>query len=85
MFHIELYEWISRLTERHNGFKGDEPKHWTLELIQQLKNNNNIISRDVDFRVDNILEGFITKFIVDTTISYNEANENFSRDHEVST
>lgn len=23
-FHVELYEWISRLNERRNNFKGDE-------------------------------------------------------------
>jgi len=32
-FHVELYEWISRLTKRKNCFKRGEPKEWTPKLI----------------------------------------------------
>jgi len=72
-FHIELYEWISRLTERKYCFKGDKPKEWTPELIQRLKNIDNRISIALDFWIDNILGGFITEFAVDSNVSYNEA------------
>ena len=42
-------------------------------MIQQLKSINNPISRDTDFWVDIILEGYITEFVVDTITSYSEA------------
>lgn len=71
-FHVELYEWISRLTKGKNYFKG-EPKEWTPKLIQQLKNTDNRISRVVHFWIDSILGGFIAGFMVESTVSYNEA------------
>lgn len=72
LFLVELYEWISRLTERKNCFKGEEPMVWTLELIQRLKSIDNRISRVVDLWIDNILRGFITNFSVDSTLSFIE-------------
>lgn len=76
-FPSELYEWISRLVERKNCFKGDEPTVWTPELIQQLKNTTNRISRVVDFWIDSILGGFITEFTVESIVSYNKAKQIF--------
>lgn len=72
-FHVELYEWISRLNERNNYFKGDEPKECIAELIQRLKKIDNRISRIVDLWIDRILGGFITKFTVDSIVPYSEA------------
>jgi len=68
---VDLYEWISRLTERKDHFK-DEPKEWTPESIHRLKSIDNKISRDFDFWINNILRGFISEFAVDSTVSYNE-------------
>ena len=48
-FYVELYEWISMLTERNDCFKGDEPKESNPKLIQRLKDINNRISRALDF------------------------------------
>ena len=42
-----------------------------------MKNNINPISRAVDLWVDSILEGYITKFVVNTIMSYGEAKRNF--------
>ncbi len=50
---------------------------WNLELIQRLKSTDSRISRVVDLWIGNILEGFITKFTVDSTMSYNEAERIF--------
>ena len=38
------------------------------------------MSRDVDFWVDSILEGYVTEFVVDTITSYSEVDQKFSRD-----
>ena len=40
-------------------------------------NQCNSISRAVDFWVDSILQGYITKFVVDTITSYREAERFF--------
>ena len=42
-----------------------------------MKNISNPISRAVYFWVDNILEGYITEFAVDTITSYSEAERKF--------
>ena len=50
---------------------------WTLELVQRLKRTHKRISRVVDFYINNILGRFVTKFVVDSTISYDEAEQIF--------
>ena len=47
--HIELHQWLSRLTERKTNFKEDQSPAWTLERIKLLKSVNNVVSRAVDF------------------------------------
>ena len=46
-------------------------------MIEQLKRVRNPMSRDVDFWIDNILEGYITEFFVDTITSHSEVERNF--------
>ena len=46
--HIELHQWISRLTERKTNFKEDQFPDWTSVRINILKGVNNAISRVVD-------------------------------------
>jgi len=67
------------LTERKDYFKGDEPKEWNPELIQQHKSINNRILRVVDFWIDSILGGFIIEFVVYSNVSYSEVEQNFSK------
>ena len=45
---------------------------WTPELIQELHKTHNRASWVVEVWLDSILEGYITKFAVDTTKSYSE-------------
>jgi hypothetical protein len=45
--------------------------------IMQLQKVNNKFTRAIDFWLDNIVAGFITKFAVDTTKSYNAAEKEF--------
>ena len=54
-------------------------------MIQQLKITSNTMSRDVNFWVESIMEGYITKFVVDIIVSYSEVKRNFSRDLEEET
>ena len=47
--HIELHQWLSRLTERKTNFKEDQSPEWNPERIKPLKITNNMVSRAVDF------------------------------------
>ena len=47
--HIELHQWLSRLTETKTNFKEDQSPSWTPERIKLLKSVNNAVSRVVDF------------------------------------
>ena len=47
--HIELHQWLSKLTERKTNFKEDQFPDWTPTRINILKRVNNTISRAVDF------------------------------------
>ena len=42
-FPYEFHEWVSRLTERKDLFKNDEPTTWNPKLIERLKTSNNKI------------------------------------------
>jgi hypothetical protein len=52
---------------------------WTAENITWLERVNNKFMRTVDFWLDNIIAGFITEFVVDTTKSYTAAEKDFLR------
>ena len=69
-FLIALYEWLAQLTFQKKIFQGGKPDQWTPELIQQLRRVNNKASRVVDVWIDNILEGYIVKFAIDTVKYY---------------
>ena len=72
-FLIVFYEWLVQLTFQKNNFQGDEAEQWTPKLIQQLRKVNNKASRVVDVCIDNILEGYITEFVVDIVKYYSDA------------
>ena len=72
----ELYDWLSKLTDK-NIFKKKRNIVWTPELIQTVKNLDNPITRTVEFWLASVLEGFVTKFVVDQTKSFSEAERYF--------
>ena len=76
-FPSKLHAWLSRLVERETSTRSDRPTEWTSEVIQRLKNTYNSISRVVDFWINNLLEGFVTKFAVDMLKSYCEEERLF--------
>ena len=47
--HIELHQWLSRLTERRKNFQECQFAAWTPARINILKRVNNEISHAVDF------------------------------------
>jgi hypothetical protein len=73
-----LQEWILRLKDNH-ATNWIQQIEWTPVHIEQLQQVNNKFTRAVDFWLDNIVVGFITKFAVDTTKSYNAAEQEFLR------
>jgi hypothetical protein len=75
--HVELHEWLSKLTERKKNWKEDPLPAWTPERIQLLKSVNNEISRAVDFWTTRTLEAYVTEFAIDTQTSFSEAERRF--------
>ena len=76
-FSLVLHEWLSRRERRQTKFHRKEAVEWSAQLIHELNSVSNPISRDVDFWVNNILQGYITEFTVETITSYSETKSNF--------
>ena len=75
--HIELHQWLSRLTERKTNLKDDQFPDWTPVRINILKRVNNAISWAVDFWTTRTLEAFVIEFSIDTSTSFSEAERQF--------
>ena len=75
--HIELHQWLSRLTERKTNFQEGQFSDWTPARINILKRVNNEISRAVDFWTTRILEAFVPEFTINTSTSFSEAERQF--------
>ena len=76
-FPSELYEWIVRLADSQGRYKLDQLIVWTLESVCRLEASEDKITRVVDHWLDQIIGGFITKFTVDTTMSYRKVERHF--------
>ena len=76
-FPIILYKCLARFTYRKKNFQGGESTSWTPELIQELQETNNKASQVFEAWLDNILEGYITEFAVETNKSFSEAEREF--------
>ena len=72
-FPTNLYEWITKLANSQGSYKLDRPIVWTPELVHKLEASEDKIVHTVDHWLDRIIGGFITKFAVDTSVSYSEA------------
>ena len=72
-FLCELNQWLSKLVDSQGTWKLDNPIVWTLELVRHLDNSGNKITRVVDYWINTILDGFITKFVLDKFVSYSKA------------
>lgn len=83
-FPSEMYEWIANLADSQGRCRLDQPIMWTLELVHRLEASEDKIARVVEHWLDQIIGGFIIEFVVDTIVSYNKAEQHFSKDREVS-
>ena len=72
----ELYDWLSKLNDKHVLGKKRNIV-WTPEMIQTVKSVDNPISREIDFWLVSLLEGFIIEFAVDQRKSFSEAEMYF--------
>ena len=59
-FPIVMHEWLSILARRQTNFQRRETVKWNDQLVHEVTNVSNTISRAVDFWVDSILQGYIT-------------------------
>ena len=74
---ILLHEWLSRLATKQTNLQRRETVEWSDQLVHEVTSVSNPISRVVDFWFESILQGYITKFAVDTITSYSESERNF--------
>jgi len=76
-FPVELYEWIAKIADNQGRWRLDGPIVWTPELVQKLEASEDKIAHAVNHWLDHIIGVFVTKFTVDTSVSYNEAERCF--------
>ena len=76
-FLIELYKWIAKLVDDQGKWRLDGPIVWTLELVRRLEASEDKIVCVVDHWLDCVIRGFVTKFAVDTSVSYIEVEQRF--------
>ena len=69
--------WIAKLADIQGRCRLDKPIVWTLELVHILEASEEKIARAMDQWLDRIIGEFITEFMIDTTISYSEAERRF--------
>ena len=75
--HIELHQWLSRLTERRMNFQARRLPAWTPARVNLVQHVNNEVSRAVDFWTTRTLEAFVIEFAIDTSTSFSEAERQF--------
>ena len=67
-----------KLVDDQGRWRLDGPIVWTLELVQRLEEaSEDKIACAANHWIDRIIGGFVTKFVVDTSISYIEAEHRF--------
>ena len=79
-FHIELHQWLSRLTERRTNFQTQRIPAWTPARVNLVQNVNNEVSRAVDFWTTHTLEALVTEFAIETSTSFSDAERQFFKD-----
>lgn len=84
-FLVKLYEWIEKLVNSQGRCRIHGPIVWTLELVHRLEVPRDKITHAIDHWLDHIIGGFVTKFMVDTLVSYNEEKWCFSNVRKAST
>jgi len=76
-FLVELYKWIAKLPEGQGRWRLEGPIAKTSKLVWRLEASEDKIAHAVDHWLDHIVGGFVIKFVVDTSVSYSEAEHRF--------
>jgi len=71
-FPSELYEWITKLADSQGRCRLDKPIVWTPELVCILEASKDKIACAMDHWINQIIGGFITEFVVVTSVRYYE-------------
>ena len=58
---------------QQKNFQRREAIKWSDQLVHEITSVSNTISRDVDFWVNNILQGYIIEFAVEAITFYSDA------------
>jgi len=66
-----------RLVDNQGRCRLEQPIVWTPELVRRLEESEDKIARAIYHWLDRIIGGFINEFMIDTTVSYSEAEINF--------
>ena len=66
-----------KLADSKGRCRLNKPIVWTLKLVCRVEASEDKIIQSMDHWLDWIIGGFITKFAVDTTVSYSEAEKHF--------
>jgi len=69
-FPVDLYEWITKLTNSQGRWRLNGLIVWTPKLVQRLEASKDKITNIVDHWLDRII-GFVTNFAVNTLVKYN--------------
>jgi hypothetical protein len=65
-----LVEWLEIFVENTGRKRLVAPKNWTPEPVRRVDAAENRTSRIVEFLLDSILGGYVTKFSIDCTHAY---------------
>jgi hypothetical protein len=66
-----MTEWLERLVEKKGRFSLTIPKNWTPKLLRFLNSVINPTTQKINFWLDSVIRGYVTKFAVDYIQSYN--------------
>ncbi len=74
---IELYEQITKLADYQERWRLDSPIVWTPKLVRRLEASEDKIPHSVDHSLDHVSGVFVKEFMVDSSVSYREAEWRF--------
>lgn len=63
---------LARIANNYGRGRLEQPIVWTRELVRRLEASKDKITQAVDHWLYRIIGGFITKFMINTNVSYKE-------------
>lgn len=68
---------IAKFADGQGRWRLDGTIVWKLKLVRRLEASEDKIAHTVDHWFDRVIGGFVTKFVVDTLVSYNKVEPRF--------